>query len=323
MNINLAAAATKQRKNTKHQKTKNIRYGLNDRKNSQPHKKSVFSNCDSSSDEDTTAAAAAETSAVGGRRHVNRALVAEQVALRNRAEMTMALSTSNPSDLFDYDGQYESFSLGHQNEASKKLKEDGGPKKTLGKEKKESRYVADLLQHAKIRQQEREIIEERKIAKEQAEDEKEFIGKEKFVTKTYKRKLAERESWLVEEEERSKKEQAEDVTKQKNGSAVMASFYGNLTRNIAMGAVNHAGEVDKTETSQRNSDTRYDYHRESDSPKGKTGTSDPESGRKPRILTSSSKQTEDADTTSMDGVEQADLIVKILGARERYFHRKQ
>ena len=153
MNTNLAAAASKQRKNVKPQKNKSIRYGLHDSKQAKcPRKKSAFSNGDSSDDD-------SDTSSVGGRHHVNRALLSEQLALRNRAEMAMARTKSTASDVFDYDGQYESFSMGHQNKVSKKAKEDDDEKKPVVKEKKESRYVIDLLRQAKSRQQEREIID--------------------------------------------------------------------------------------------------------------------------------------------------------------------
>jgi len=323
MNINLIAAAAKQRKNPKQQKSKNILYGLNDRKKSQNHKcrkKSVFSNCESSSDDDANAAP--ETSTTGGRIHVNRALVAEQAALRNRAEVTMALSTTAASDVFDYDGQYESFSSGYHNKSSKKLEEDSGQKKAMGKEKKESRYVSDLLLHAKNRQQEREIIGERKIAREQAEDEKEYIGKEKFVTKAYKRKLVERESWLMGEKERSKREEAEDGRKNKDGSAVMTSFYGNLARNIAMGA-SHMGEIDKTKKSPQNSIMPNDSRIENDTHKCNIDNSEPKLGSKPRMITSSLKEAESSITTSEEGTKQVELVLKILSARERYLNRSQ
>lgn len=324
MNINLADAASKQRKNVKSQKSKNVRYGLNDRKKSQnilARKKAVFSNCDSSDDDVDSTTATAETGTVGGRHHVNRALVAEQLALRNRAEMTMARTTSTASDVFDYDGQYESFSLGYQNKVSEKAKKDSGKKKIVLKEKKESRYVADLLRHAKNRQQEREIIEERKIAKEQAEDEKEYIGKEKFVTNAYKRKLVERESWLMEEEERSKKEQAEDVTKKNDGSAIVASFYGNLSRNIAMGAVNQ-GEANETKL-QCSNHARNNNQRDSDSDRKKLDVYEANSRDKSRTNVSELRQTEDMVTTNECETMRAKLVTKILTARERYLKRKQ
>eukprot|EP00555_Chaetoceros_dichaeta_P005307 CAMPEP_0198269798 /NCGR_PEP_ID=MMETSP1447-20131203/42597_1 /TAXON_ID=420782 /ORGANISM="Chaetoceros dichaeta, Strain CCMP1751" /LENGTH=239 /DNA_ID=CAMNT_0043961525 /DNA_START=209 /DNA_END=928 /DNA_ORIENTATION=+ len=234
----------------------------------------------------------------------------------------MALSTTAASDVFDYDGQYESFSSGYQNKSSKKLEEDSGQKKAMGKEKKESRYVSDLLLHAKNRQQEREIIGERKIAREQAEDEKEYIGKEKFVTKAYKRKLAERESWLMGEKERSKREEAEEVKKNKDGSAVMTSFYGNLARNIAMGA-NRIGEIDKTKKSPRNSLMPNDSCIKNDTHKCSIDNCEPKLGSKPRMITSSLKEAESFITTSEEDTTQAELVIKILSARERYLNRRQ
>ena len=63
---------------------------------------------------------------------------------------------------------------------STKAKEDNDEKKPVVEEKKESRYVVDLLRQAKSRQRGREIIEERKIARNQAAVEKEYIGKKKM-----------------------------------------------------------------------------------------------------------------------------------------------
>ena len=87
------------------------------------------------------------------------------------------------------------------------------------------------MQNAKERQYEREIVLERKIAREQAEEDSnlEFKGKDKFVTKSYKRKLEEREEWAKQEQERVKRDQKDDVRKKVGGSAMMG-FYGNLSR---------------------------------------------------------------------------------------------
>ena len=82
----------------------------------------------------------------------------------------------------------------------------------IPKEKK-SRYIGELLKAAKQRERERDVIHERKVAKEQAQEEAEYMGKDKFVTKAYKQKLAERELWAQEEEARRLEEEEEDVTK--------------------------------------------------------------------------------------------------------------
>ena len=93
------------------------------------------------------------------------------------------------------------------------------------------------METAKKRQRERETVMERKIAKEQAvEDAQEdFAGKEKFVTKAYRRKLEERQQWQAEEDAKDKEESANDVTQKTTAGAAMASFYGNFANNVAVG----------------------------------------------------------------------------------------
>eukprot|EP00934_Nitzschia_sp_Nitz4_P003666 Nitzschia sp. Nitz4//scaffold91_size79674//25029//25807//NITZ4_005360-RA/size79674-snap-gene-0.117-mRNA-1//1//CDS//3329560079//3656//frame0 len=119
---------------------------------------------------------------------------------------------------------------------------------TSSNEPKKSRYIADLLKASKKRERERDAIFERKVAKEQAEEEQmeEYAGKEKFVTKAYRRKLEEREQWQAEQEEMERQESAQDVRKRTGGMA-MASFYGNMTRNVAMGGTT---EENKGETNE-------------------------------------------------------------------------
>lgn len=146
---------------------------------------------------------------------VNRDLKAEQEALRKRAAASL-----EHAELYDYDGVYDEM---HAPETK--------PKEP---DAKKSRYIGDLLKAAKTRERERDIAYERKISREQAQEEAEFHGKDKFVTKAYKQKLAERELWAQEEEERRRDEEKDDVTK-KTGDGAFASFYGNLNRNVAMG----------------------------------------------------------------------------------------
>ena len=156
---------------------------------------------------------------------VNRDLRAEQEALKKRAAATLDAS------IYDYDGVYDSL---HAAPAQKKDDE------------KKSRYIGDLLQAAKRRDRERDVIKERKISKEQAQEEADFQGKDKFVTKAYKRKLAERELWAQEEEARQREEEENEVTK-KTGDGAFASFYGNLNRNVAMGGGEDEKEKVKSE----------------------------------------------------------------------------
>jgi coiled-coil domain-containing protein 55 len=201
MNINLAKLAPKAREK------KRLKLGLNVTGSS-----AFRGDQDSSSEEEEN---------ISGREAVNRSIAREQAALRARAAAA-AEGTVDPS-IYDYDGAYDSF---HSN--TKKKESD---KETS----KESRYIGDLLKAADQRQQERDMAYERKIARDQAVEEMaepDLRGKEKFVTAAYKRKLEERKVWQAREDEQQKIEAAGDVTKQSDG---IASFYGNLTKNVAMG----------------------------------------------------------------------------------------
>ncbi|KAL7476581.1 hypothetical protein ACHAW6_002433 [Cyclotella cf. meneghiniana] len=166
-----------------------------------------------------------------GRAATNRAIAAEQHALRERAEAALSAE-------YDYDGEYESFT---KNKPERK-KEAGD---------KSSRYISNLLRTAQRRTQEQEIVYERKIAKEQElEDaEMQFDGKEKFVTSGYKRKLAEREEWVKAEKEREKREMDEDVTKKTAGSFLFAGF----GRNLLSGGVEKCGKDAKFDSRRRES----------------------------------------------------------------------
>ena len=219
MNINLKAATSK----------KKIGFGLNNRK--QGKQKSVFSNNSSSSEdeEDDAAHADKEDATKAARQAFNKELVAEQAALRSRAEKAISSATNAGSNVYDYDAEYESF--GHSNADNSNAPEKGRASKA-NDAKPESKYIQNLLQKAKERNYEREIVMERKIAREQAQEEEaneEYMGKDKFVTKSYKKKLQEREVWLQQEEKKQKREEVEDVTKKAAGAAIMG-FYGNLSR---------------------------------------------------------------------------------------------
>jgi coiled-coil domain-containing protein 55 len=219
MNINLKAAASK--------KKKSIGFGLNNRK--QGKQKSVFNDNSSSSEDDDDAHADKEDATKAARQAFNKELVAEQAALRSRAEKAISSATNAGSNVYDYDAEYESF--GHSNADNSNAPEKGRASKA-NDAKPESKYIQNLLQKAKERNYEREIVMERKIAREQAQEEEaneEYMGKDKFVTKSYKKKLQEREVWLQQEEKKQKREEVEDVTKKAAGAAIMG-FYGNLSR---------------------------------------------------------------------------------------------
>lgn len=73
------------------------------------------------------------------------------------------------------------------------------------------KYITKLLDKAKARQQEQEIIYERKLLKEREREDHLYGDKDKFVTTAYKQKLAEQAKWIEEERIRELREQANEV----------------------------------------------------------------------------------------------------------------
>lgn len=73
------------------------------------------------------------------------------------------------------------------------------------------KYIQALIDKAKQREREQEIVYERKLAKERDKDDHLFADKDKFVTSAYKKKLAEQAMWLEEERLRQLREEKEDV----------------------------------------------------------------------------------------------------------------
>jgi coiled-coil domain-containing protein 55 len=213
MNISLAP------KKKKGKNQKSIGYGLNNRGSSTSAASSsnVFGEDNSSSEDE-------DDGQMTNRNRVNQQIIKEQVALRKRAE---AATASMESSVYDYDGAYDSFHKADSS-SSKQQNQAAGERK--------SRYIEDLLKNSKKRERERDAINERKIAKEQAEEDAQadYQGKEKFITKAYKRKLEERKQWERKEKEKEREEEDNDVRKKTVGAA-FGSFYGNFSRNVAMG----------------------------------------------------------------------------------------
>ncbi|EPS68169.1 hypothetical protein M569_06609 [Genlisea aurea] len=131
--------------------------------------------------------------------------------------------------VFDYDGVYD------------KMKEKQIRPIQQDRQERKPKYIQALIDKAKQREREHEIIYERKLAKERDQDEHLYADKDKFVTSAYKKKLAEQEKWLAEERLREMREEKEDVTKKTD----LSDFYFNLSKNVAYGA----------ETESRKSDT--------------------------------------------------------------------
>lgn len=198
--------------------------------------RSVFDDEDDSASDDSNAHGNNDA-----RSNFNRKLAAEQAALRARAQKAMEDQQRGTSDsgkgndaLYDYDTHYESFSKGHHHSEQVQSSRDANRDKP--KEKQKSRYIQNLMTKAKERQYEREIILERKIALEQSQEDQlpENQNKDKFITKSYKQKLQERQHWIDGEKKKNAVDERNDVTKKTGGAALMG-FYGNLDK-IGTGA---------------------------------------------------------------------------------------
>ena len=209
MNISLSGAGSKKKGGS------SLAFGLNSR-SKKPASSSggnVFGDDGDSSDNDSDG----DNRGLSSREVVNKQIAREQAAARRRAQAALAKETAN---VFDYDGAYDSFQP-----------KETAPKEEPKNQERKSKYIGDLLKAAKVRERERDAIYERRNAKEQAIEDAnaDYRGKEKFVTKSYKRKLQERQQWEAEQERKEREEEANDVTKKKAGSA-FAGFYGNLNK---------------------------------------------------------------------------------------------
>ncbi|KAB1228331.1 Nuclear speckle splicing regulatory protein 1 [Morella rubra] len=122
--------------------------------------------------------------------------------------------------VFDYDGVYD------------EMKEKAVRPRVQDREERKSRYIQLLKEKTKEREQYREVVFERKIAKERSKDDHLYADKEKFVTSAYKKKLAEQAKWMEEERKRELREAKEDVTKKSD----LSDFYFHLGKNVAFGA---------------------------------------------------------------------------------------
>ncbi|XP_051134221.1 uncharacterized protein LOC127253607 [Andrographis paniculata] len=135
---------------------------------------------------------------------------------------------------FDYDGVYDD------------MKEKQILPKVQDRQDKKPKYIQALMEKAKKREREHEIIYERKLAKERSQDEHLYADKDKFVTSAYKKKLAEQAKWLEEERIRELKEEKEDVTKKTD----LSDFYFNLSKNVAFGSNEAASQKRKKQSEE-------------------------------------------------------------------------
>lgn len=129
--------------------------------------------------------------------------------------------------MFEYDGVYDALTSERRDTATRRREQREA-------EKKQPKYIASLLQKAKIRASENERIRERRLLHERQADDALYSDKEKLVSASYKRKLQEQRQWDDEDARLDALEDVEDVTKR--GELAMAGFYANLLhKNLAMG----------------------------------------------------------------------------------------
>ncbi|KAI1771410.1 hypothetical protein F4818DRAFT_213160 [Hypoxylon cercidicola] len=126
--------------------------------------------------------------------------------------------------IYDYDAVYDSLK----------------PEKKATQEdiERKPKYMKNLMASAAVRKRDALIAEEKKIARERAEEGDEYADKEKFVTEAYKKQ--QEENRRIEEEERKREE--EEAKKNKGGG--MTAFYKDL---LERGDKQHAEVVKAAE----------------------------------------------------------------------------
>ena len=308
MNISLSSAGNKKQKKG----GSSLAFGLNNRKKSTNPSSNVFGDDGDSSDNDSDDGT---NHGMSRRDVVNKQIAREQAALRRRAQADLA-SANDTAGVYDYDGAYDSFRPTAESTA----------KPEVDKEKK-SKYIGDLLKAAKVRERERDAIYERRNAREQAEEEAnaDYRGKEKFVTKSYKRKLQERKQWEAEQEQKEREEEANDVTKKAAGSA-FAGFYGNLNRSAMTEQTSKSDEVNdsvggKGQEDSKPSDDDDDFDPRQGFLGGFERSSQPDTSdaNKDGFATVQDEDETKAPTLSMREIREK----KVAEARVRYLQRKQ
>ncbi|KAK4788978.1 hypothetical protein SAY86_020297 [Trapa natans] len=140
-------------------------------------------------------------------------------ALKEIEEQQKKALEEDPT-IFDYDGVYD------------EMKQKVARPRAQDREERKPKYIMNLIQKAKEREREHEVVYERKIAKERSKDDHLYADKDKFVTSAYKKKLAEQAKWMEEERLRELREEKEDVTKKSD----LSDFYFSLEKNVAFGS---------------------------------------------------------------------------------------
>ena len=136
-----------------------------------------------------------------------------------------------------------------------------------GASKARPRYINGLMKTARRRNQEHEVVHERKVMREQAMDlNPEYDGKETFVTSSYRRKMEERERWAREEEERTRREEEADAKMKGGNATAMGNFmFGIVGRNLLMeGGVDRRGIGDGCEKDELTDRRKVEQNSEGD-----------------------------------------------------------
>ncbi|KAK1299737.1 hypothetical protein QJS10_CPB13g01489 [Acorus calamus] len=226
--------------------------------------------------------------------------------------------------VFDYDGVYDEM----KEKIAKPLIED--------RKEKKPKYIQLMIEKAKERKIQDEIVYERKIQKERSKEDDLFANKDKYVTSAYKKKLAEWQKWNEEEKMREAREKKDED---------ISSFYFNIGKNVAFGGKStepklpkkHGGDSDDT----RKSDN---YHKpeEKASSSNAEATEQPKAsvreddGSLPSISTSSGVGTSSASDVQENVLTEKPVIDEkpkqdnhkkseddLAAARERYLARKR
>ncbi|KAL9253803.1 Nuclear speckle splicing regulatory protein 1-like protein [Drosera capensis] len=149
-------------------------------------------------------------------------------SLRDIEDQHKKALEEDPS-VFDYDGVYDEMKVN----AVKPRVED--------RQERKPKYIQALMEKAKQREREHEIVYDRKLAKERSKEDHLYADKDKFVTSAYKRKLAEQAKWLEEERLRELREEKDEVSKKSD----ISDFYFNLSKNVAFGATSTKLQTEK------------------------------------------------------------------------------
>ncbi len=136
-----------------------------------------------------------------------------------QAEAMHSKALAEDPTAFDYDGIYDSM--------KKETIQQEIQIKAERLNAKKPKYFDTILATHKERKREQDIIYNRNLLKEKDKEGNLFGDKEKFVTASYKKKLAEDKLW--EEEQQKKEEREGDVNKRKN----FEGFYSNFINSVA------------------------------------------------------------------------------------------